>query len=110
MQNEGTGYRERRLAFVEGDEGGDFGWAMAGVLRGASVRRKDWNRPAYITKKSRVDGFTHAAIIMVMKDGTVGHYTPSGCDMVACDWAAVDVEPWSPGPESTAHKRGGETW
>lgn len=107
---EGTGYRERRRAFGESEIETNFDVAMSVILNGGAARRREWSRPAYVKKERRVEGMTLPLIVMVMRDGTVGPYTPSGCDMVAGDWVEVLVEPWSPGPENTAHKRGGETW
>ena len=66
-----------------------FGVAMTNLLQGARVRRKDWNRPRYIELRQIV-GLTNPIVVMVMADGTVGPYTPSGCDMVASDWYAAE--------------------
>lgn len=60
-----------------------FAWAMVIVLSGGRVRRLDWNRPHYIEIQNR-DGMKFIA--MVMRDGTVGPYPPSHCDMLADDW------------------------
>jgi hypothetical protein len=74
----------------------NFGEAMLWLLQGARVRRKDWNRPAYIDKitlKSELserkigqDVYCFSQIVMVMKNGKVNAYTPSQCDMNADDW------------------------
>ena len=61
----------------------DFADAMRAVLSGKRVRRLDWGRPHFIEWQ------THGEIrmlCMVMRDGRVGPYTPSGCDMGASDW------------------------
>lgn len=64
----------------------DFASAMAAVLRGDRVRRRDWNRPLYVEKRNIAE-LSNPIIVMVMVSGVVGPYTPSGCDMVAKDWA-----------------------
>lgn len=61
----------------------DFAWAMEAMLAGHRLRRVDWNRPAYVEVRE-VDGMRFVA--MVMKDGRVGPYTPSHCDMLSRDW------------------------
>lgn len=67
-------------------EAGGFAAAMRSVLTGGRARREDWNRPSHIERR-RIDGLSNPTIVMVMKDGSVGPYTPSGCDMVASDWS-----------------------
>lgn len=64
---------------------GCFDAAMQAVLCGGRASRKDWNRPSHIELRT-VEGFSNAVVVMVMRDGSAGPYTPSGCDMVAHDW------------------------
>lgn len=92
--------------FSEGASEIDFGSAMTRILSGRPARRKDWNRVAYVKKERRVSGMTNPVIVMVMRDGTVGPYTPSGCDMTAADWVEVTVPPWKPTQRSSAMHRG----
>lgn len=71
---------------------GCFDAAMQAVLCGGRASRRDWNRPSHIEMRV-VEGFSNGVIVMVMRDGTVGPYTPSGCDMVASDWEALENSP-----------------
>lgn len=74
----------------------NFAQAMQIVLDGGYVRRRDWNRPSHIRRQSYMTISNHGGgggagrspemIVMAMKDGTFGPYTPSHCDMLADDW------------------------
>ena len=67
----------------------DFSGAMAVVLNGGLVCRRDWTRPRYIVKIVVEMGSPNQyveQIVMVMKDGKMNAYTPSQCDMLAYDW------------------------
>lgn len=85
------GYDE---AVSDGSQSGAaFDAAIGRCLSGARVRRNDWSRPAYIEIQQR-DGMDFVA--MVMKNGVVGPYSPSHCDMLASDWTEV-TEPAATG-------------
>lgn len=62
----------------------DFPDAMKLVLAGRRMRRVDWNRPAYIEVRYLEGGQVYVAV--VMKDGKIGPYPPSHCDMFGRDW------------------------
>lgn len=70
-----------------------FWEAMKKVDSFKKVRREDWNRVHYVCKSPMLpDGdkdemFTMIAIFM--KDGRIGPYTPSNCDMLADDWVVL---------------------
>lgn len=64
----------------------NFAEAMAVVLKNGRVRRQDWNRPSHVEKQIRDD---MPFIAMVMKNGVVGPYPPSHCDMLAEDWYEI---------------------
>lgn len=61
----------------------NFADAMTVVLYGGKARRKDWNRPSHI-EVMEYGGMEFLA--MIMKNGTIGPYPPSHCDMLAYDW------------------------
>lgn len=65
----------------------NFAEAMQAVLNGKRARRSDWNRPAYVELQTRGD---MPFIAMVMKNGVVGPYPPSHCDMLSKDWAIAE--------------------
>lgn len=61
--------------------------AMAMVLDGSRLCRDDFRRVDYIALE------THGEIEMIvirMKDGTIGPYSPSNCDRLSSDWRKVD--------------------
>lgn len=65
----------------------DFSVALRMVKRGDKIRREDWNRPSHVEARLLSDG--SMILAMVMKDGTWGPYTPSHCDIWACDWTVI---------------------
>jgi hypothetical protein len=64
----------------------DFARAMEIILDNRRVRRADWHRPHYVGLRD-FGGITMVA--MIMKNGVMGPYTPSHCDMLANDWQEV---------------------
>lgn len=56
------------------------------ILDGKKVRRGDWHRPSHIELKE-IDNMKFP--VMVMKNGVIGFYSPSNCDMLAEDWYEV---------------------
>lgn len=64
----------------------NFSEAMGIVLSGGKARRKDWNMPSHVEVLQKEN--MHF-VAMVMKNGIVGPYPPSHCDMLALDWDEV---------------------
>jgi hypothetical protein len=68
----------------------NFHEALNGVTnRREQWYREDWNRPLCI-ELLQIPGFGDT-VVMTMRTGRQGPYTPSNCDMMANDWRKL---PW----------------
>ena len=64
----------------------DFSEALKLLKQGATIRRTNWSGTKRIILVNNSEGMTLPYIKIITKDGKLGVYTATNCDILADDW------------------------
>lgn len=64
----------------------DFSEALKLLKQGATIRRASWSGTKRIILVNNSEGMTLPYIMIITKDGNLGVYTATNCDILADDW------------------------
>ena len=68
----------------------NFSQAMEHLLAGYAMRRRDWGRTLYVNRGTAIVINDYVEVLMItMKSGDIGVYTPTQCDIFGNDWEQV---------------------
>lgn len=67
----------------------DFSEALKLLKQGATIRRASWSGTKRIILVNNSEGMTLPYIKIITKDGNLGVYTATNCDILADDWVRL---------------------